>query len=211
MKDLRGIGLRRQLAVICSLLIVFEPLSGATAGPSAADGRDSSSSNSLIAVAKVTGSAERNGQPLLNGSVVSTGDALSTHDKSALLLTATPQERIWLGPNSSAKVSKDVDTVLVTLIQGTVSFRTQGHLQVSFESHDGLALRSHSEGPRLDRSASAPTKRRRSEFWKEHWSSFEVITRCSCDPKISLRRPTPEPRANRRRLRRKPDRSSELW
>ena len=146
MKDVRGISLRGQLAVMCSLLIVFEPLSGATAGPSAADGRENSSSNSLIAVAKVTGSAQRNGQPLLNGSVVSSGDALSTHDRSALLLT-TPQERIWLGANTSAKVSKDADTVLVTLIQGTVSFRTQGHLQVSFESHDGLALRSHSEGP----------------------------------------------------------------
>lgn len=147
MKDLRGISLRGQLAVICSLLLLFDPLSGATAGPSATGGRDSSSSNSLIAVAKVTGSAERNGQPLLNGSVVSSGDALSTHDKSALLLTSTPQERIWLGANTSAKVSKDADTVLVTLIQGTVSFRTQGHLQVAFESHEGLALRSHSEGP----------------------------------------------------------------
>lgn len=147
MKDLRGISLRGQLAVVCSLLMLFAPLSGATARPSAAGGRDSSSSNSLIAIAKVTGSAERNGQPLLNGSVVSSGDALSTHDKSALLLTSTPQERIWLGANTSAKVSKDADTVLVTLIQGTVSFRTQGHLQVSFESHEGLALRSHSEGP----------------------------------------------------------------
>lgn len=147
MKDLRGISLKGQLAVICSLLLLFDPLSGATAGPSATGGRDSSSSNSLIAVAKVTGSAERNGQPLLNGSVVSSGDALSTHDKSALLLTSTPQERIWLGANTSAKVSKDTDTVLVTLIQGTVSFRTQGHLQVAFESHEGLALRSHSEGP----------------------------------------------------------------
>ena len=147
MKDLGGISLRGQVAVVCSLLMLFAPLSGATARPSATGGRDSSSSNSLIAIAKVTGSAERNGQPLLNGSVVSSGDALSTHGKSALLLTSTPQERIWLGANTSAKVSKDADTVLVTLIQGTVSFRTQGHLQVSFESHEGLALRSHSEGP----------------------------------------------------------------
>jgi Carboxypeptidase regulatory-like domain len=147
MKALRRMSLKGQLAVICSLLIVLEPLSGATAGPSAAGGRNSSTSNSLIAVAKVTGSVERNGQPLLNGSVVSSGDSLSTHDKSALLLTSTPQERIWLGANTSAKVSKSADTVQVSLIQGTVSFHTQGHLQVSFESHDGLALRSHAEGP----------------------------------------------------------------
>jgi hypothetical protein len=147
MKALRRMSLKGQLAVICSLLIALEPLSGATAGPSAASGRNSSTSNSLIAVAKVTGTVERNGQPLLNGSVISSGDSLSTHDQSALLLTSTPQERVWLGANTSARVSKIADTVQVSLIQGTVSFRTQGHLQVSFESHDGLALRSHAEGP----------------------------------------------------------------
>ena len=147
MNELRRMSLKGQLALICSLLMVLGPLSAATAGPSAAGSSNSSTSNSLIAVAKVTGSAERNGQPLLNGSIVSSGDSLSTQDKSALLLTATPQERIWLGANTSARVSKSADTVQVNLIQGTVSFHTQGHLQVSFESHDGLALRSHAEGP----------------------------------------------------------------
>jgi len=147
MKELRGMSVRGQLTVICSLLMVCEPLAGATADPSATGGRNRSSSSSLIAVAKVTGSVERNGQPLLNGSVVSSGDALSTHDKSALLLTSTPQERVLLSANTSARVSKSTNAVLLTLIQGTVSFRTQGHLQVSFESHDGWALRSHSEGP----------------------------------------------------------------
>jgi hypothetical protein len=146
MNELRTISIRGQLAVICSLLIAFPPPSGATAAATVG-GSNSSSSNSLIAVAKITGSAERNGQPLLNGSVISSGDSLSTHDKSALLLTSAPQERIWLGASTSAKFSKDADTVLVTLIQGTVSFRTQGRLQVSFASHEGLALRSHAEGP----------------------------------------------------------------
>jgi hypothetical protein len=141
------ITLRGQLAMICSLLVVLQPLEGAPAGPSGSGGRNNPSNNSLIAIAKVTGSVERNGQPLLNGSVVSSGDSLSTHDKSALLLTSTPQERIWLGANTSAKVNKSADTVQVSLIQGTVSFHTQGHLQVSFESHNGLALRSHAEGP----------------------------------------------------------------
>ena len=146
MKEPRRMSVRGQLAVICALLVVLQPLSGAPGGPPAGGGR-SSSNNSLIAIAKVTGSVERNGQPLLNGSVVSSGDSLSTHDKSALLLTSTPEERIWLGANTGARVSKSADTVLVTLIQGTVNFRTQGHLEVSFESHDGLALRSHAEGP----------------------------------------------------------------
>ena len=127
--------------------MVCEPLLGSAAPSSAASGGNSASDTSLIAIAKVTGSVERNGQPLGNGSVVSSGDSLSTHDKSALLLTSTPQERVLLSANTSARVSKSANTVLITLIQGTVSFRTQGHLQVSFESHDGLALRSHSEGP----------------------------------------------------------------
>jgi Carboxypeptidase regulatory-like domain len=149
MNALRRISLKGQLAVICSLLMVLQPLSGAPAGPSATSGHNSSSNDSLIAIAKVTGSVERNGQPLLNGSVVSSGDSLSTHDKSALLLTSTPQERVWLGANTSARVSKSADSVLVTLIQGTVNFRTQGRLEVAFESHDGLALRSHAEAPAL--------------------------------------------------------------
>jgi hypothetical protein len=143
----RRISCRGQLAVICSLLLVLQPLSAAPAGPSAASSHNGSSNDSLVAIAKVTGSVERNGHPLLNGSVVSSGDSLSTHDKSALLLTATPQERVWLGANTSAKVSRSADTVLITLIQGTVNFRTQGHLEVAFESHEGLALRSHAEGP----------------------------------------------------------------
>src|SRR3974390_2496347 len=147
MRESRRTSFRGQLAIICSLLMVCESLLGAPTDPSAPSGGNSSSDTSLIAIAKVTGSAERNGQPLLNGSVVSSGDSLSTHDKSVLLLTSAPQERVLLSANSSARVSKNQNTVLVTLIQGTVSFRTQGHLQISFESHDGLALRCHSEGP----------------------------------------------------------------
>ena len=147
MNELQRMSLRGQVAVICALLMVCEPLSGATPSSLAASSHNSPSDSSLIAIAKVTGSVERNGQPLLNGSVVSSGDSLSIHDKSALLLTSTPQERVLLSANTSARVSKSTNVVLVTLIHGTVSFRTQGHLQVSFESHDGLALRSHSEGP----------------------------------------------------------------
>jgi len=148
MRESRRTSFRGQLAIVCSLLMVCAPLlEGATPGSSAASGGNSSSDTSLIAIAKVTGSAERNGQPLPNGSVVSSGDSLSTHDKSVLLLTSAPQERVLLSANSSARVSKNQNTVIVILIQGTVSFRTQGHLQISFESHDGLALRSHSEGP----------------------------------------------------------------
>jgi len=95
-----------------------------------------------IAMAKLTGTADRNGQPLLNGSIVSSGDFLSTHGDSALLLTSAPQERLWLGPNTSAKLSKDAGNVTVALQHGTLGFQTRGHIQVTFEDHDGLAIRS---------------------------------------------------------------------
>ena len=102
-----------------------------------------------IAVAKLTGTADRNGQPLINGSIVSSGDSLSTHGDSALLLTSTPQERLWLGPNTSAKLTKDAGNVAVALERGTLGFQTRGHIQVTFENHDGLALRSRPDTPAL--------------------------------------------------------------
>jgi hypothetical protein len=95
-----------------------------------------------IAVAKLTGSVDRNGHPLVNGSIVSSGDLLSTHGDSALLLASAPQERIWLGPNTSAKFIKEAGTVVVALERGTLGFQTRGHVQVTFEKHDGLAIRS---------------------------------------------------------------------
>lgn len=102
-----------------------------------------------IAVAKLTGTADRNGQPLLNGSIVSSGDSLYTHADSALLLSSAPQERLWLGPNTSAKLTKDAGDVGVTLERGTLGFETRGHIQVTFEAHDGLTLRSRPDTPAL--------------------------------------------------------------
>jgi Carboxypeptidase regulatory-like domain len=175
MRETRAIGRKGLIGVICSLLMVFQPVFGAQS-PSAAGavasggqirgsglpallgtsvdamlvallslshpelGRDSE----LIAVAKLTGTAERNGRPLLNGSIVSSGDFLSTHADSALLLTSTPEERLWLGPDTSAKLTKDGENVGVALERGTLGFETRGHIEVSFEQHEGLAIRSPS-------------------------------------------------------------------
>jgi hypothetical protein len=105
--------------------------------------------STVIAVAKLTGSVDRNGQPLVNGSIVSSGDLLSTHGDSALLLASAPQERIWLGPNTSAKFIKEAGNVVVALERGTLGFQTRGHVQVTFEKHDGLAIRSRTNSPAL--------------------------------------------------------------
>jgi hypothetical protein len=167
-------------ALICSLLMVFEPILGAPApSPTGAVNRggqvqaagactlagtiveampflllflsfpESAADPNLIAVAKLTGTVDRNGQPLMNGSIVSNGDFLSTHGDSALLLASAPQERIWLGPDTSARFTKEAGNVAVALERGTLGFQTRGHVQVTFEKHDGLAIRSRANSPAL--------------------------------------------------------------
>lgn len=129
-------------------LALAETMVAATAVvlPLLSHGRPSNAPQS-IAVAKLSGTADRNGQPLINGSIVSSGDSLSTHGDSALLLTSTPQERLWLGPNTSAKLTKDAGNIAVALERGTLGFETRGRIQVTFENHDGLALRSRPDTP----------------------------------------------------------------
>jgi len=150
MREIGAIGGRGVLALICSLLLVFPPVSGASGAPLIAEVESfgstqfegSSNLPESIAVAKLTGTVERNGQPLLNGSIVSSGDVLSTHGDSAILLAAVPQERLWLGPDTSAKLTKESGNLAVALTRGTLSFQSRGHIQVRIENHDGLALRS---------------------------------------------------------------------
>lgn len=180
MREIRAMSGRGLLALICSLMMVFQPIFAASDPAAITDANGSgqfqmedaialaetmaasmavalpslfhggpSNAPELIAVAKLTGTADRNGQPLLNGSIVSSGDSLSTHGGSALLLTSTPQERLWLGPNTSAKLTKDAGNVAVALERGTLGFQTRGHIQVTFENHDGLAIRSRPDSPAL--------------------------------------------------------------
>ena len=141
MTDIRSMSGRGCLALICSLLIGFQP--------AFADRGEPSDAPESIAVAKLTGSADRNGQPLLNGSIISSGDSLSTHGDSALLLTSSPQERMWLGPNTRVKLTKDGVNVAVALERGTLGFKTRGHIQVTLENHEGLALRGRNDSPAL--------------------------------------------------------------
>jgi Carboxypeptidase regulatory-like domain len=174
MRETRIVG-KCLIAVICSLLMVLQPVWGeqasSVAGAVTRSGQiplsgapvpgetrlgpmlvalrlpshsEVSHNSELIAVANLTGTAERNGRPLLNGSIVSSGDFLSTHGDSALLLAAAPEERLWLGPNTSAKLTKDGENVAVALERGALGFQTRGHIEVTLEERDGLAIRSRS-------------------------------------------------------------------
>ena len=180
MRGTRAAAAKCLTALICSLLMVFQPILGAPASsPTGAVNRggqvqaagaralagtivetmpflllflsfpEPAAESTLIAVAKLTGTVDRNGRPLVNGSIVASGDFLSTHGNSALLLASAPQERIWLGPNTSARFTKEAGIVLVALERGTLGFQTRGHVQVTFEKHDGLAIRSRANSPAL--------------------------------------------------------------
>lgn len=133
------------MTLVCSLLLTFQTaiaaqshlLTEAAAHPKAGVAPQ------LIAMANVTGTAERNGSPLLNGAIVSSGDLVSTRGHSAVLLASTPEERLWLGPDTSARLSKHGGDVSVALERGTVMFHTRGHIKVTLEQREGLALQSH--------------------------------------------------------------------
>jgi Carboxypeptidase regulatory-like domain len=132
LRKLIGWRLEQSLAILVAIGLLSFPLPGNAAG--------------MMGVAKVAGTAERNGLPLPNGSIVSSGDVISTHSKSALQLSLTPQERLWLGPDSSAKVTKNAGNLVIALEHGTVGFASRGHVQVTINGRD-FALRSRHESP----------------------------------------------------------------
>ena len=143
------------LALVSSLLVVFQPAVGTQAAITVSGTSPILSAESpepasdLIAVAKLSGTADRNGQALVNGSIIASGDSLRTHANSALLLATTPEERLWLGPNTDAKLSKDGDDVNVAVAHGTITFRSRGHVVVTIQNHDGVALRCRPNSPVL--------------------------------------------------------------
>lgn len=155
MRHIAALSGKAFVAVICSLLVLFEPVFGAQDAVTSAaalpllSGAAAEPAPELIAVAKLSGTANRNGEPLANGSVIASGDSLSTHGNSALLLASTPEERLWLGANTDVKLSKDGATVNVAMVRGTVTFRSRGHVQITVENHEGAVLRSSSSGPVL--------------------------------------------------------------
>jgi Carboxypeptidase regulatory-like domain len=154
-KHIAALSGRALVALICSLLILFQPVFGAQEAVTSASalpllsGAAAEPAPELIAVAKLSGTADRNGEPLANGSVIASGDSLSTHGNSAVLLASTPEERLWLGANTDVKLSKDGSTVNVVMVHGTVTFRSHGHVQITVENHDAAVLRSTSNGPVL--------------------------------------------------------------
>ena len=153
-RQIPAITARGLVALVCSLLVVFQPLLGAQDAVVAAalpflSPQPADSAPELIAVAKLSGTADRNGEPLVNGSVIASGDSLRTHGNSALLLASTPEERLWLGPNTDVKLSKEAGNVMVAVARGTVTFRSRGHVQITVENHEDVALRGRSGSPVL--------------------------------------------------------------
>jgi Carboxypeptidase regulatory-like domain len=154
-RHLAALSGRAFVALVSSLLILFQPVFGAQDAVTSAaalpflSGASAEPAPELIAVAKLSGTADRNGEPLANGSVIASGDSLRTHGNSALLLASTPEERLWLGPNTDVKLSKDGAIVNVAIAHGTVTFRSRGHVQITVEDHEGAVLRSSSSGPVL--------------------------------------------------------------
>ncbi|MGC2767065.1 MAG: carboxypeptidase-like regulatory domain-containing protein [Candidatus Acidiferrum sp.] len=155
MRQISTISTRSFVALVSSLLVLFQPVLGAQDAVAVASASPFLSASpaepgpELIAVAKLSGTADRNGEPLVNGSIIASGDSLRTSGNSGLLLASTPEERLWLGPNTNVKLSKDGATVSVAMARGTVTFRSRGHVQITVENHDGVALRSSSGNPVL--------------------------------------------------------------
>lgn len=142
MKGTRATTARISMALFCSLLLAFQTAFAAQSHSLTGPAHSKAGvAPKLIAVADVTGTAERNGSPLLNGAIVSSGDLVSTRGHSAVLLASAPEERLWLGADTSAKLSKHGGEVAVALERGTLGFQTRGHIQVTL-GHHSLALRS---------------------------------------------------------------------
>ncbi len=126
-----------------------------------------SSASGMMGVARVAGTVERNGIPLLNGGIVSSGDLLSTHAQSALQLSLTPQGRIWLGPETSARLTRRAGNVVIALQRGTVGFDSRGHVRVTIDGHE-LALLSRASSP--VRAQLAFRNRRQAQVWLQKGS-----------------------------------------
>jgi hypothetical protein len=58
----------------------------------------------------------------------------------------TPQERIWLGPETSARLTRNAGNLVIALDRGTVGFESRGHVQVTIGGQD-VALRSRTSSP----------------------------------------------------------------
>lgn len=105
-----------------------------------------------IGVARLTGTAVRNGAPLPNGSIVYSGDAVRTGQESTLQLAASAEERLWFGPDTSAKVAQEGGYLVVALDRGTMGFASRGRVRVAIAGRE-FSLGSPSASPVLARLA----------------------------------------------------------
>ena len=129
-----GIRMQQFLAVLVALGFLLYPLPGNAA--------------ESIAVARLTGTAVRNGVPLLNGSIVFSGDAVTTGNASALQLSSSPRQKLWLGANTSATLARNHGNLTIALDRGTVGFSGSNNVSVTIGGRD-FSLRSAGAAPIL--------------------------------------------------------------
>lgn len=88
-----------------------------------------------LAIVRLTGTAVRNGLPLLDGGVVFSGDVVTTDSGSVLQVAPSLRQRVWLGPDSSAKLAGNGGNLVVAIGRGTVRFAGR-KIRVTVDGHD---------------------------------------------------------------------------
>lgn len=116
-----------------------------------------------IAVARLTGTASRNGLPLLDGSIVFNGDVITTDHESALRLAPSPHQQVWLGPGTSAKLIRNAGNLAVALVRGTVRF-AGSQIRVTVGPRD-FTVRSRGTAPVVGQLTLV--NRQRAQVWLE--------------------------------------------
>jgi hypothetical protein len=94
----------------------------------------------LVGVAQGSGSIQINGQPFEGQGSLWSGDQILTGSASPLTVISSPSERLRFEPDTSAQVTKQDRTTLVTLGVGAVDFETSGATQTNLP--DGVSVRS---------------------------------------------------------------------
>ena len=115
---------------LCVALVGF-PVSGET--------------GELVGVAKATGYAKINDQPLPGESNVYSGDWIRTEAEATVTVFLGSQERLYIAPKSRARVMKVEGRTVIALDRGTVAFRSAGATEATIEKFD-ILVRAKGDG-----------------------------------------------------------------
>jgi hypothetical protein len=124
MKRTRAIGKEGFLALICSVVMAFQPVFGSPAG-------------AIGTVA--SGDARLNGSPVPNGAVIYTGDRIATTADGSAAIHLERGAELALGESTAAQVTSSDKGFMVLLEQGRLSAVTGSNAPVVVNS-DGLTI-----------------------------------------------------------------------